>query len=125
MKFKFLLLALIIVLLASPSMAKRSNPESFYKEIWCKNNKGEENVIIGNYAICDCVTNEYAVEVEFANNWMDTIGKSLHFAQETGKKPGVVLILENIQDRRFKERMLKMIEHYKLDIEVFGTGAYQ
>jgi len=43
----------------------------------------------------------------------------LHYALVTGKKAGVVLILEDVADERFWVRMNVVIEEYNLPIETF------
>jgi len=43
----------------------------------------------------DCVTDEYAIEVDFATKWAEAIGQSTYYARITNKKPGILLIMEN------------------------------
>jgi hypothetical protein len=45
------------------------------------------------------------VEVEFAPKWAESIGQALYYAQNTGRKPGVLLILRNDKDERFLKRL--------------------
>ena len=53
----------------------------------------------------DCLTKEYAVEVEYAPKWAESIGQALYYAQSTGRKPGVLMILQNDKDERFLKRL--------------------
>ena len=53
----------------------------------------------------DCLTDEYAVEVEFAKKWAEAVGQSLFYAKMTGKKPGIALIMEEDKDARFLKRL--------------------
>jgi hypothetical protein len=53
----------------------------------------------------DCLTKEYAVEVEYAPKWAESIGQSLYYAQSTGRKPGVVVIVRHESDERFLKRL--------------------
>jgi hypothetical protein len=64
----------------------------------------------------DCLTDEYAVEVEFAPKWKESIGQALFYGIKTGKKPGVVLIIEKETDERFLERLKIVGEKYDLKI---------
>lgn len=43
----------------------------------------------------DLVTDEYAIEIEWAPKWKEAIGQALWYALNTNKKPGIILILEN------------------------------
>lgn len=53
----------------------------------------------------DCLTDEYAIEFDFAPKWAESIGQALYYAEKTGKKPGVVLILEKAGEERFLKRL--------------------
>ncbi|MEI6206931.1 MAG: hypothetical protein WCP20_09130 [Desulfuromonadales bacterium] len=53
----------------------------------------------------DCLTREYAVEVEYAPKWAESIGQALYYAQSTGLKPGVLMIMRNENDERFLKRL--------------------
>ena len=37
----------------------------------------------------------YAVEFDFAEKWAEAVGQALYYALKTGKKPAVVLIMED------------------------------
>ncbi|MBI5641975.1 MAG: hypothetical protein HY954_00715 [Deltaproteobacteria bacterium] len=52
----------------------------------------------------DCLTEEYAVEVDFASKWAEALGQALYYSIQTGKRPGILLILEDDKDKRFLER---------------------
>ena len=47
----------------------------------------------------DCLTDEYAIEFDFGPKWAEAIGQALYYGIKTGRKPGVVLILEYENDR--------------------------
>lgn len=53
----------------------------------------------------DCLTREYAAEVEFAPKWAEAIGQSLYYAQRTGRRPAVVVIVRDRGDERFLKRL--------------------
>jgi len=53
----------------------------------------------------DCLTSEYAVEVEYAHKWAESIGQALYYAQSTGHKPGVLMIIQKDKDERFLKRL--------------------
>lgn len=76
-----------------------------YQRYWCEKNHGELEHRLGDGARVDCLTGEYAVEVEYAHKWAEAIGQSLYYARMTGKKPGVVLIIRENGDQRFARRL--------------------
>ena len=56
---------------------------------WCSNNNGQIEYRTKYGTFVDCMTDDYAVEVEFDFNWKESIGQSLHYAEATGKKPAM------------------------------------
>ncbi len=58
----------------------------------------------------DCLTDEYAIEVDFAPKWAEAIGQAIYCAKMTGRKPGIVLILEEDKDQRYLNRLNRAVE---------------
>lgn len=73
-------------------MAKHKYPEKYYQQKYCV---GEMEVKLADKTRIDCLMDEYAIEFDFANKWAEAIGQSLHYAFMSGKKAGIVLIVEN------------------------------
>ena len=90
-------LLLILCLMASPIQtdAKHIYPEKVYQEQWCKAHQGTIEYRLKDNSRIDCLTEEYAIEFDFANKWAEAIGQSLYYGLMTCKKPGIVLIIEN------------------------------
>ena len=65
----------------------------------------------------DCLTDEYAVEVDFAKKWAEAVGQSLHYAEMTGKKPAIVLIAGK-SDSRHLDRLMKVAKKYQIKVWV-------
>ena len=63
----------------------------------------------------DCLTDQYAIEVDWAKKWAESIGQSLYYAKITHKKPAVVLIIGN-NDGRFLHRLKVVAEIYNIKI---------
>ena len=64
----------------------------------------------------DCLTKKEAVEFDFANKWHESIGQALHYGIMTGKKPMVVLILENQEQMKYYERIKKIAKKYRMKV---------
>ena len=66
----------------------------------------------------DCLTSNYAIEVDFSKKWAESIGQSLYYAEMTGKKPAIGLI---VGDTTTEERHLRRVEIMaeKYDIKIF------
>ena len=107
-----------IFLCAWVESGQHRKPEKWYQDAWCLEHGGIEEVTFKNGTRCDCLTSEYAVEVEFGPKWAESIGQSLNYAVESGKKPGIVLILRD-GDERYAERIKAVVEKYRLPEKVW------
>ena len=69
----------------------------------------------------DLIQNDIAFEIEWANNWKESIGQSLFYSLQTNKKAGIILILKNKEDYKYFIQLNSTINHGNLSeqIEVF------
>ncbi len=92
--------------------------EAEYQHVWCKLNNGTEEYKNSDYTRVDCLTDDYAVEFDFASKWAESIGQALHYGLMTNKKPKVVLILEKPEEQMcYYNRVKKLSEKYSFDVE--------
>jgi hypothetical protein len=63
----------------------------------------------------DITTQEYAIEVEWASKWKQSIGQSIWYAMQTNKKAGIVLIIKNLEDRKHGIRLQSAIDYAGLN----------
>jgi hypothetical protein len=113
---------IIIILLIFPALvlAKRDHPEKWYQHKWCEEHEGQVEVVLPDGTRCDCVTDTHAIEFDFGDNWSEAVGQSAYYALQTGKKAGIVLILESIKDRKYWIRLNTTIGHFKLPIDTWS-----
>jgi hypothetical protein len=117
---KSLILTLSVILLfTTTTQAKRLHYEKHYQAIWCKAHDGQVEVVLPDRTRCDCLTDTHAIEFDFGNKWAEAIGQALYYSIQTGKRAGVVLILEKEKDYRYWIRLNTIIEHYKLPIDTW------
>ena len=93
--------------------------EKYYMEKWSKNNQGITEYSLPDRTRVDVLTDDYAVEVDFANKWYQSVGQSLHYALHTKKNPGIVLISRSDKDKKYIDRLVAVIQKYKLPITVW------
>jgi len=110
------------VLLAGLASAKGLHPEKWYQERWCRANGGSLEVALPGKTRCDCVTEKHAIEFDFGPKWAESIGQALYYSIQTGKRAGVVLILEKPDDYKYWIRLNTVIDHYRLPIDTWKTG---
>ena len=109
------LFALLSLVSASAAAAERD-----YQVPWCQARGGQLEVVLPDKTRIDCLTSEYAVEVDFGHKWAEAIGQALHYAMWTGRRGGIVLILSP-GDERFLTRALHVVNHYNLPISVWSV----
>lgn len=107
-----------IIWLSSNAYAKRLQPEKYYQAKWCAKVSGQTEVVLEDKTRVDCMTWEYVYEFDFADKWAEAIGQALHYSVMTGKKPGIVLIVEDKKSHRYWYRLKKIIKHYNLPINL-------
>jgi hypothetical protein len=123
---KVALILITIFIFPAPLLARREHPEKWYQKKWCEEQKGRVEVVLPDGTRCDCVTATHAIEFDFGSNWAEAVGQSSYYSIQTGKKAGIVLILETRKDRKYWIRLNTTIEHFKLPIDTWciGDSAY-
>lgn len=112
-------LAALLCLIAAPAFAHN---ERYYQDLWCGSVQGRTEVVMADRTRVDCLTDEYAIEFDWANKWAEAIGQSLGYSQLTGKKAGIVLIVRKERDQKYVDKLSSVIEHYGLPITVWVTN---
>jgi hypothetical protein len=116
------LILFILFIFSTSLLAKREHPEKWYQLKWCEANEGQVEVVLPDGTRCDCVTDTHAIEFDFGDHWSEAVGQSAYYAIQTGKKPGIVLILETMKDRKYWIRLNTTIEHFNLPIDTWSIG---
>jgi hypothetical protein len=98
-------------LLISVAIATHVFPESSYRDAWCL---GETEVRLGNGNRADCVTTNYAIEVEFAKKYHEGVGQALDYAQQTGKAPAILMIIEKESDWKYWDRLKPLAQKHNI-----------
>jgi len=75
-------------------------------------------VVLPDRTRCDCLTETHAIEFDFGKKGAEAIGQAF----QTGKRPGIVLILEEEKDRKHWIWLNSTILHYKLSIDTWEMG---
>jgi hypothetical protein len=112
----------LVLLLPVVADAGHEHPERWYQERWCAEKGGEVEVVLSDRTRCDCLTDENAVEFDFGTKWAEAIGQALYYSIQTGKRAGVVLILEKPTDRKYWIRLNSVVQHFGLPIDTWEIG---
>lgn len=108
-------------MVAAPDYAKAMS-EAEYKKEWCAQRSGEVDYITQEKTIVDCLTDMHAVEFETADKWNPAIRKSRNHSVNTGRTPGIVLILQNSADEKHLFRLREIVEKRRLGIKIWTVG---
>lgn len=112
-------LVLLIVFAHSLGFSQeRPVVERDYQIKFCEQVKGIMEVRLLDATRVDCLTEEYAIEVEYARKWAEAVGQSLHYAIMTGKKPGIALILKNKMEEEayYYNRVKNLADKYDIRV---------
>ena len=128
-KLKFNLITIILLILALIGMLFYSNStdlkkynhstiikhsdfkEADYVNMYCK---GIIEYKLPDRTRVDCLTDEYAIEFDWAKKWAESIGQALYYSKMTGKKPAVAIIIKNPYERVYIERIKKVDKNIKI-----------
>ena len=116
---KSILLSLLVVSVVVAGCAeKKKHNEKYYQTQLCNELDGLMEQSLLDRTRIDCLTDEYAIEVDFSKKWAESVGQSLYYAEMTGKKPTVALIVrETKKDKRHLKRLEVLANKY--DIKIF------
>jgi hypothetical protein len=115
---KLLLILIFPLLFLGCSHTTKKYNERHYQTILCDELDGKMEYVLKDNTRVDCLTNEYAIEVDFAKKWAESIGQSLYYAYMTEKKPAVALIMDENKDERYFKRLNALAEKYQIKIFV-------
>lgn len=104
---------------ASTAHAAHQHPEKHYQDQWCAEQHGQTEVRLPDKTRADCITDKNVIEFDFAPKFYEAIGQALYYSLQTGKRAGIVLIIESLDDRKYWIRMNSTIEHFKLPIDTW------
>jgi hypothetical protein len=108
-----------IIVILTTAFCYAGQPEKFYQNQWCTENRGKSEVVLPDQTRCDCLTDTNAIEFDFGKKWAEAIGQSLYYSAQTGKKAGIVLILKNEKEYKYWIRLNSTITHFNLPIDTW------
>ncbi len=95
-----------------------NNAHALEKDYVSKHCNGQIEFVLPDRTRIDCLTDSHAIEYDFGRNFYQAVGQSLHYAMFTGKRAGIVLII-NDSELRFYNRAKALINHYGLPIDLW------
>ena len=109
---------LVIGLLFASACKSLALEEGYYVVEAQKRLGGNIEVTLEDLTRVDLLTATHAWELEYAWNWQEGIGQSLHYALLTNLTAGIILIVEHEREWKFVEALEGLIEAYELPVDV-------
>ena len=91
--------------------------EKHYQTLFCNDLDGVMEYSLSDRTRVDCLTDEYAIEIDFAKKWAESVGQSLYYAEMTEKKPAIALIVDDTKkDKKRMNRLKVLATKYKIKV---------
>ncbi|MEC8243470.1 MAG: hypothetical protein VX038_01350 [Verrucomicrobiota bacterium] len=110
---------LLVLALAFPFIGFSSHREKCYQNFFAKRINGTTEVLMPDNTRCDILTENLAIEVDFAPKWAEAIGQSLHYAKMVNRQAGIVIVIRKKIDHFHVKKLWGVIQEYNLPIQVF------
>lgn len=89
--------------------------EKDYQVPFCNDLNGTIEYRLDDLSRVDCLTDEFAIEVEFAKKWKEAIGQALFYGIKTNRTPAIALIVDN-NDTKHINRLNVVSERYGIKV---------
>jgi len=115
---RLMLILSFVLLFSGCSQTTTKYHEKYYQTLLCDELGGEMEYVLRDRTRVDCLTDEYAIEVDFAKKWAEGIGQTLYYAYMTRKKPAVGLIIDTKKEQRYFNRLDAIAKVYGIKVFV-------
>ncbi|WP_116108799.1 hypothetical protein [Lewinella sp. IMCC34191] len=113
MPYSFLLHAFLYSLIWLPALLTGQSEADYVRALAAElDGQMEVNVTSGRV---DIVTEDYAIEVDWANKWKESIGQSLWYGLQTNRRAGIILILRSDADYKYFVQLNSALAHGELE----------
>ena len=65
----------------------------------------------------DILTDDLAIEVDFAPKWYEAIGQACHYSSLTGKRPAILLIVRAEKDEKYVKAAKNVCRNTRVDLD--------
>ena len=94
--------------------------EDYYNRQFCKEESGQAEYRLPDLSRIDCLTDTHAFEADWADGLKvyESIGQSLYYSAETGKQPGILLLIRKNSFEKHIRKVKRVIERWNLPIKL-------
>lgn len=105
----------VVIFFVGCSTSQVKHNEKYYQTKLCDKLNGKMEYVLRDRTRVDCLTDDYAIEVDFAKKWAESVGQSLYYAKMTYKKPAVGFIVGS-KDKKYLKRLSILADEYGIKI---------
>jgi hypothetical protein len=119
---------ILVLLLLNPLYAADRSPynENYYNQLWCMSINGHYEYRLDSGKRIDCLTDNFAIETDWANEkTYNGIGQSLVYAMETGRIPGLLLLIKDFNGLKWVELAKTTYKYHGLNAPVWYIYAHE
>ena len=120
---KMMKILVLCFLMTVRSFSADLKTENEWSDLIAEKLKGDREFAVKSGRV-DILTDEHAIEVEWASKWKQSIGQSLWYSFQTNRKAKVILLLKKESDENYARMLRSVILHNELKIEVETYRAY-
>ena len=113
---RLLLFLIFPLLFVACSHTTKQYHEKHYQTLLCDELGGEMEYVLKDRTRVDCLTDKYAIEVDFSRKWAESIGQSLYYAHMTAREPAIGFIIDRQKDKRYFSRLDVLAKKYGIKI---------
>ncbi len=112
--------ALLLLITMSIQSVHAIENEDYYNRQFCIQESGQAEYRLPDRSRIDCLTSTHAYEADWADGLKvyESIGQSLYYAAETGKKPGILLLVRKKNSDKHIRKVKRVIESWSLPIKL-------
>ena len=112
------LAVLLLSLLSGNALAVEN--EDYYNRLFCTEMGGQAEYVLPDRSRVDCLTSTHAFEADWAQGLKvyESIGQALYYSAETGRQPGILLLIKNKNSERYIRKVKRVIEAFNLPIKL-------
>lgn len=121
----FLKILTLVVFLSSSALIQAKSAKAGASGKWHEADfvnaycAGEVEYVLPDRTRVDCLTDTHAIEYDWGKKWAESLGQALFYSAMTGKKAGIVLIVNPRTKARYLKRLNKAIVDNKLNVDVW------
>ncbi len=94
--------------------------EDYYNRLFCKEMGGQAEHVLPDRSRVDCLTSTHAFEADWAQGLKvyESIGQALYYSAETGKQPGILLLIKKNNSEKYIRKVKRVIKTFNLPIKL-------